>query len=91
MPIDEILVALESAEASGSFCTNKNVSSTNYDIKFNRIGALTFPIQETQIQALIRVAQPAKFGWKDQTILDKAIHNVWNLPKNKIKINFRLA
>jgi len=86
MPIDEILAALESSETSGSFCTNKNVNSTNFDIKFNKIGALAFPIQETQIQALISIAQPAKFGWKDQTILDKEVRNVWEISKSKVKI-----
>lgn len=86
MPIDEILAALESVETSGSFCTNKNVASNNFDIKLSKIGALTFPIPDTQIQALISIAKPAKFGWKDQTILDKEIRNVWEIPKNKVSI-----
>lgn len=86
MPIDEILATLESAETTSSFCAEKKIDSKNFDIKLNKIGTLEFPLQEDQIKALISVAKPAKFGWKDQTILDQTVRNAWEIPANKIKI-----
>jgi hypothetical protein len=86
MPIDEIAAALESVESTGSFYAHQSISTTNVEIKFNNIGVLQFPLQEDQIKALIRLALPAKFGWKDQTLFDPAVRNVWEISKNKIKI-----
>lgn len=86
MPIDEILAALESAETTSSFCAEKKIDSKNFDIKLNKIGALQFPIPQDQIKALIAVAKPAKFGWKDQTVFDQTVRNAWEIPANKIKI-----
>ena len=84
--MDEILAALESIESKGSFSAEKSTSSNDFDIKFNKIGTLTLPISEQQIKELIGIAQPAKFGWRNQTILDKEVRNVWEISKNKIKI-----
>ena len=86
MPIDEILAALESVETKGSFCTDKSIPLKNIDIKCNKIGLLQFPLPESQIKALIAMAAPAKFGWRDQTILDQTVRHVWEVSKNKIQI-----
>ena len=39
--MDEILAALESIENNGTFFSKRNISSNDFDIKFNKIGALT--------------------------------------------------
>lgn len=85
--MDEIIAALESIESKGSFCVEKKISSNDFDIKFSKIGVITFPIGQQQIDDLIGIAKPANFGWKDQTILDKEIRNVWEISKSKIKIS----
>lgn len=85
--MDGIVAALESIESKGSFCVEKKISSNDFDIKFNKIGVIAFPIGQQQINDLIGISKPASFGWKDQTILDKEIRNVWEISKTKIKIS----
>jgi len=84
--MDEILAALEAIESPGSFSTEKTAKADNFEIKLNKIGTLEFPISESQINALIALAQPAKFGWKDQTILDENVRKVWEISKSKLRI-----
>ena len=84
--MDEILAALEAIENQGSFSTGKNISADNFSINVSKVGVLDFPISEAQIQALINVAQPAKFGWRDQTILDPNVRKVLEISANKVKI-----
>ena len=84
--MDAILAALESIESNGTFFSKRNISSNEFDIKFNKIGTLTFPINETQIKELIKLAKPAQFGWRAQTILDEDVRKVWEVTKSKVKI-----
>jgi hypothetical protein len=84
--MDEIKAALEAFENDGSFFVNSDVSTKDFDIKINQIGALNYPLSEDQIMELIAQAKPALFGWKDKTLLDEKIRKVWQVPKNKVKI-----
>ncbi len=87
--MDEILAALESIDNNGTFFSKKNISSNDFDIKFNKMDTLTFPMNEPQIKRLIKLAKPAQFGWKDQTILDEDVRKVWEITKSKVKIGKR--
>ena len=84
--MDAVLAALEAIENQGAFSADKNISVDNFDINVTKIGILNFPINEDQIKLLINIAQPAKFGWRDQTILDPNVRKVFEIPANKIKI-----
>lgn len=84
--MDEIIAALEAIEAKGSFCTQIQLPCKDIDIKINKLGILSNPISESQIQELISKAKPAKFGWKDQTILDENVRKTWEIKKNHINI-----
>lgn len=88
--MDEILAALESIESPGSFSTEKSTKADNFEVKVNKFGALEFPINEHQINALIALAKPAQFGWKDQTILDEEVRKVWEISKSKVRVGKKL-
>ncbi len=84
--MDEIRAALELLESKGSFSTLKNIQADSFEIGVNKIGVLNFPIDDSIIKELIGVAKPAKFGWRDQTILDADVRRVWEIQKSKVKI-----
>ncbi|MGI9301657.1 MAG: 2OG-Fe(II) oxygenase, partial [Gammaproteobacteria bacterium] len=50
------------------------------------IGPIAFPISQKTAKALIKESHLAPFGWRDQTIVDTQVRNVWEVPKSKIKI-----
>jgi len=60
----------------------KGFSSTNYQLKL--------PLSEHAAKSLAKLSKPAKFGWKDQTLLDTNIRDCGEIAKSNIKINNRL-
>jgi predicted 2-oxoglutarate/Fe(II)-dependent dioxygenase YbiX len=51
------------------------------------VGPVTFPISATKARALCASALLARHGFKDQTRLDKAVRDTWEIPKARIKID----
>ena len=69
--MDEILAALESINSEGSYYSERKIRLDHLDIKIKKNGAIGLPITEASVRHLISIAEPAKFGWKDQTIFDQ--------------------
>ena len=84
--MDEVLAALESIEQVGSFFAEQQIPAHQLTIKVNKIGALTYPMSQDQIEKLLKIAKPAKFGWKDQTIFDDKVRKVWEVPAKQVRI-----
>jgi len=88
--MDEILAALESLKYHGSFYSDRKIAPKFLDIKFNKIGNISFPLEDNKIEEIITIAEPAKFGWKDKTILDESVRKVWEVKKTKFRIAKKL-
>lgn len=88
--MDEILAALESINGTGSYYSEKKIRLDHLDIKIKKIGTIGLPITETNVKDLIGMAEPAKFGWKDQTIFDQDVRKVWEIPSSKVSIAKKL-
>ena len=88
--MDEILAALESINGEGSYYSEKKIRLDYLDIKIKKIGTIGLPITEVTVKDLIDIAEPAKFGWKDQTIFDQDVRKVWEIPSSKVSISKKL-
>jgi hypothetical protein len=88
-----ILSALQSISRQGSFCAKQTVSNQDLQITVKNFptqsGTLKLPLSTRAARSLIKLAKPAKFGWKDQTLLDPKVRDVWEIPKSNIKIDNR--
>jgi hypothetical protein len=49
-------------------------------------GPVTLPLKPSTLQSLIDVAEPARFGWREKTLLDRRVRNCWEIPAGRIKI-----
>jgi 2OG-Fe(II) oxygenase superfamily len=84
--VEKIIAALEALEDEGSFCAQHTLSGSALRIDVKGFGAVKFPLAPSSVKSLIEVAQPARFGWRDQTLLDKKVRNAWEIPANRINI-----
>jgi len=84
--MDQVVAALESIKSQGSFFSSRKTSLKAFDLTINKVGPLAFPLTKKQIKALIAIAKPAKFGWRDKTILDESVRKVWAVPPSRVKI-----
>ena len=79
--------ALQSAPTSGQFHTSFKTSSTDFIFEVNGFGSVDANLSTKAIRALIKEGHLASFGWRDQTIVDTRVRNVWEIPSRKIKFN----
>ena len=67
--IEEILTGVDSQKQS-SFCGKVITPYDELKLHIKDIGDLKLPLKIRAIRSLIKHARPAKYGWKDQTLLD---------------------
>jgi len=92
--LEQILKILHNIQQGGSFYARKNADPTHLRISIKNAhgstGDLTFPVSARAAKALIKLATPAKYGWRDQTLYDPGIRNGWEIKKSKFQIDNRL-
>lgn len=68
-----------------TFCTSIITSSETLKLSVNEIGEIEFPLSPKAVKKLTKIATPALFGWKEQTIYDPAVRDVWEISKNEVQ------
>ena len=87
--IESLLLQLQSP-AQGNFSAKQVSDVDDLSITIKDLGKLKLPITPRKAKQLIKHAKPAKYGLKDQTLLDKSVRDCWEIPKSHIKIDKRL-
>jgi hypothetical protein len=72
---------------SGAFAVKLDAKAEDLRLEVTGVGRVAFPISKTSAAALCRVAKPARHGFKDQTVLDTAVRDTWEIAKSRIKID----
>ncbi len=88
-PVQKVINALSDIQAEGNFSARQTAEFTDLTITIKEVGELKFPLKPAKARALIKRAKPAKYGFRDQTILDPEVRNVWEIPKSLVKIDKR--
>jgi len=86
--IEKILADFE-LESSSEFCSKVVTPFDDMLIHVKDVGGIHFPIKPKTVKALIKQSSPAKYGLKEQTLLDKDVRDVWEIPKSRVKIDQR--
>ncbi len=84
--MEEITAALKNIKEVGSFCGKRMISIDKLQIAIKPFGILNLPLKSEVVKELIKVATPARFGWRDQTLLDQKVRDAWEISKDQIKI-----
>jgi len=86
--IEKILANLK-PEDNSTFCSKVVTALDDLQIQVKGVGDLRLPLKPRIIKSLIKQSRPAKYGLKEQTLLDKKVRDVWEIPKSRVKINQR--
>jgi len=84
--VEEIIATLEALESDGSFCAEHTVPAGALRLTVKDAGPVTLPLKPATVQSLIDVAEPARFGWREKTLLDKRVRNCWEIPAGRLKV-----
>lgn len=55
-------------------------------IDIEGVGPLSFPIPQAQIEAMVQHSTQAPYGRGQETVVDTAVRNVWQMPPTAVKI-----
>ncbi|MGE3758888.1 MAG: 2OG-Fe(II) oxygenase [Pseudobdellovibrionaceae bacterium] len=66
------------------FCTQMDVPFGNLSLSVDSVGVVTFPITPKMAKSLIVEAEPARYGLKAKTLLDRNVRDTWEIPKTRI-------
>lgn len=65
-----------------------SLKSSNLTIEVKDIGKIDFPLTKEVILKLIDRSEKAKFGYKDQTLLDESVRSTHEIKADQLGVNF---
>jgi hypothetical protein len=77
---------LSTVKRAGDFFFNATMEIPMPKVEVENVGALSFPVPESQIAALVQCATRAPYGRGEKTILDESVRKVWQLPSDKVRV-----
>lgn len=77
---------LREVKQPGDFYTAGTVEIPMPRIEVGSAGVLSFPIPTTQIESLVGLATRAPYGRGEETLIDTAVRNVWQISPGDVKI-----
>ncbi|MGW4243480.1 2OG-Fe(II) oxygenase [Nocardia sp. NPDC004722] len=72
---------------SGGFATRRSASADDLVIEVDGVGVLSWPVSGEQARALCAVADPARYGLREQTLLDPNVRDTWEVPRDRVDID----
>lgn len=74
---------------AGSFAVRRTGSAENLAIEVDGVGPIGLPVPPAQARQLCEVARPARYGRREQTLLDPNVRNTWQVPLERVRIDER--
>ena len=76
------------AAPASSFYAIGQLASGGIGITVKGLGALTFPLQPQQAEALIHLSQPAAFGLGERTLIDKRVRDIHEIGADTLDVTW---
>lgn len=86
-PLSEISRQLGQIGGPGKFATRLTAAPADLHLGVRGVGRIRFPVTPSTARKLIRVARPARHGFKDETRLDPSVRDTWEVAKSSISID----
>ena len=83
----EITRLIAGIESKGSFATCFPARTDSLQLKVVGAGQVPLPVTAATVRKLRKVAQPAHYGLRDQTLLDPAVRDTEEIPGSRISID----
>ncbi|MEU1956404.1 2OG-Fe(II) oxygenase [Nocardia rhamnosiphila] len=78
-----------SASSAGSFAARRTGSAENLRIEVDGVGPIRLPVTPAQARELCGVGRPARYGLREQTLLDANVRDTWEVPRDRVTIDER--
>jgi hypothetical protein len=82
----ERLARLLAGGEPGAFSAQLSVPSDALQLEVEGVGQVRLPVRPAQAQKLCGVARPAHFGHREETILDPAVRDTWEISPDLVRL-----
>jgi hypothetical protein len=86
---DAIAQLLSDVRGPGSFAARHTAPAGDLHLDVKALGPLKFPISRVDAQRLCGIARPARYGWREKTLLDRRVRDAWEVPRIALKVDAR--
>lgn len=84
--IGELLATVAPA---GAFAARRTGPTADLMIDVDEVGPIRLPVTPEQAQRLCEVARPARYGRREQTLLDATVRDTWEIPPERVRVDER--
>ena len=77
---------LSSVERPGNYCALGRLFAAMPVVAVESVGALSFPVPEGQVRALMSVAERAPYGKGPDTVVDTSVRDCWQIDAAKVRL-----
>lgn len=74
---------------AGSFAAAHHEPALGLSIDVDGVGRCDFPLSPAWIAALVQHAVPSPFGYRDETVHDRAVRDSWEIPGSRVHLDPR--
>lgn len=85
----EHIAGLLSGVGAGSFASRRTAPADDLVLEVEGVGPLRFPIPREQARLLLAKARPARYGRREQTLLDRRVRDTGEIPASQVKLDRR--
>ena len=78
---------LRSVDRPGDFCVHGRLYAPMPTLEVEGVGMLAFPVQETQVHALIAAAERAPYGRGPETLIDRSVRDCRQIGAERIALS----
>ncbi len=86
-PLSEISRQLGQIGGPGNFAIRLTAAPADLHLEVRGVGRIHFPVTPSTARKLIKIARPARHGFKDETRLDPRVRDTWEVAKSSISID----
>ena len=77
---------LSSVERPGDFCTHGRLLAPMPRLEVEGAGALSFPVPDAQVRALVAAAEQAPYGKGTETLVDRSVRDCWQVDAERVRL-----
>ncbi|KAJ6187049.1 hypothetical protein N7519_001957 [Penicillium mononematosum] len=81
-----LLEALDAIKSSGTFASQGKLPHVDPQIKVQDVGAISLPLQESQVRQMMKQAHQAPYGKGSETLVDTAVRNTMELNPDQFEL-----
>jgi len=84
-----VIESLATIGTPGQFAVRLTSSPDDLRLEVKGVGNVPLPVSKTRAQKLRAVARPARYGLREQTLVDPQVRDTWEVPKSRVRIDKR--